>query len=146
MGWLKRLAGKKVGLDTAPLIYFIEEHSTFLPQVAPFFEAMEKGDFGVVTSTLTLTEVLVHPLRCKELALAGQYKELLGSAKYLKLIPATTEIAGIAAQLRADHNLQTPDAIQIATALNQKADFFLTNDAKLARLSQPQILVLSTLT
>jgi predicted nucleic acid-binding protein len=47
--------------------------------------------------------------------------------------------------VRATHNLKTPDAIQIATALAQKADFFLTNDAKLSRLPQPQVLVLADL-
>jgi hypothetical protein len=44
-------------LDTAPLIYFIEKHPIYLPLLLPFFEAVERGDIQVVTSTLTLTEV-----------------------------------------------------------------------------------------
>ncbi|WP_225896572.1 type II toxin-antitoxin system VapC family toxin [Amazonocrinis nigriterrae] len=40
-------------------------------------------------------------------------------------------IAETAAQLRADSNLRTPDAIQIATAIRAGASFFVTNDARL---------------
>lgn len=29
MGWVEDLRGKTVGLDTAPLIYYIEDHPTF---------------------------------------------------------------------------------------------------------------------
>lgn len=34
-----------------------------MPLVRPFFEAADRGEFQIVTSILTLTEVLVHPLR-----------------------------------------------------------------------------------
>ena len=98
-----------------------------------------------MTSSITLAEVLVNPIKHDKPALAEQYKELLLSAENLRLFPATTQIAELAARLRAAHNLQTPDAIQIATALDQKTDFLLTNDAKLSRLPQPQVLVLADL-
>jgi hypothetical protein len=58
MEWLTRLQGQIVGLDTAPLIYFIEENSIYLERVCTFFTAMEQGEFQVVSSTLILTEVL----------------------------------------------------------------------------------------
>jgi hypothetical protein len=57
MEWLKALYGTIVGLDTAPLIYFMEKDPTYIPLVHPFFEAVERGEIQVVTSTLTLTEV-----------------------------------------------------------------------------------------
>ncbi len=59
MEWLTQLQGQVVGLDTAPLIYFIEQNDTYLELVRAFFKAMNQGQFQVVTSTLTLTEVLV---------------------------------------------------------------------------------------
>ena len=60
MEWLNDLQGRTVALDTAPLIYFIEENPNYIGTVKLFFEAMERGDFSVVTSTVTLLEVLVH--------------------------------------------------------------------------------------
>ena len=50
MGWIAPLRGRVVGLDTTPLIYFIEENSTYLELVGPFFEAIDQGEVSAVTS------------------------------------------------------------------------------------------------
>jgi hypothetical protein len=39
MGWIDRYKGETIGVDTAPLIYFIEANPDYLPVVEPFFEA-----------------------------------------------------------------------------------------------------------
>ena len=50
MEWISALEGKVVGLDTAPLIYFIEENQTYLEMVSPFFEGMDEGKFTVINA------------------------------------------------------------------------------------------------
>jgi hypothetical protein len=55
MGWIDLLKGKVVGFDTMPLIYYMEEHPIYLDVVDPFFDAIENGEFTVITSTITLT-------------------------------------------------------------------------------------------
>lgn len=142
MGWLTQLHGKTVGLDTAPLIYFIEKHPEFHPRVRPFFLAMQRGDFKVVTSTMTITEVLVHPIRYNDDALTATYRDILQNAAHLRTVPVTAEVAETAARLRAVHKIRTPDAIQAATAIVMHADFFLTNDEQLSVLPRPTVLVL----
>ena len=144
MGWVKALAGKTVALDTAPLIYYVEENSVFIDRVRPFFEALERAEFSALTSTLTIAELLVKPLQLGQTDKAHAFQELL--AEYVEIVPVTYEIAELAAQLRVDHNFRTPDAIQIATAINRQADAFLTNDIRLSRLKQLEVLVLSNLT
>ena len=111
----------------------------------PFFEALEQRRFTAITSIVTIGEVLVHHLRFKRTKLVEAYYELFKT--YLHVTALSCAIAEKAASLgaRAAHNFKTPDAILIATALDQKANFFLTNDAKLSRLSQPQVLVLADL-
>lgn len=146
MGWVDRLNGGIVGLDSALLIYYIEENPLYLSTVDPFFEAMFRGDFEVVTSSVTLTEVLVHPIRRNDSELTATYREILLNAAHLKTLPVSAEIAETAARLRAIHNIRTPDAIQAATAVVARADFFLTNDAKLSALQHPAVLVLADLT
>lgn len=146
MGWLTQLRGKVVGLDTAPLIYFIETNSPFHSRIRLFFQAMQRGDFEVVTSVMTVTEVLVHPIRHRDDVLAAAYRDILQYADHLQTVPVTADIAETAARLRAIHNIRTPDAIQVATAIVMHADFFLTNDTKLSILPQPSVLVLRDLT
>jgi len=111
MEWIAPLRGKTVGLDTAPLIYFIEENPRYLEMLSGFFAAMDRSEFSVVTSTVTLLEVLVHPLRHGDTRLAEQYRDILLRAEGLTTIELTREIAEGAARLRATYHLRTPDAI-----------------------------------
>lgn len=128
MGWLEDLDGKRVGLDTAPLIYYIEEHPDFGPVLDPFFEAVAEGRIRLVTSTVTLLEVLILPLRQKDDALASKYNDILLSSEHIATVPVTPLTAQTAAELRAASRLKTPDAIQLATAIHHKAAAFLTGD------------------
>jgi predicted nucleic acid-binding protein len=120
-----------VAIDTAPFIYFIEKNPAFLQLVAPFFAALDRGEFRAVTSTITLTEVLVHPLRHGNQALAARYFHILTTSRNLAVLPVSDAIASEAAAMRAKHGFRTPDAIQIATGLIAGAKSFLTNDADL---------------
>ncbi|HAI68945.1 MAG TPA: PIN domain nuclease [Gammaproteobacteria bacterium] len=143
MEWVKALqSGQIVALDTAPLIYFIEEHPTYLPIVAPFFEKLDQSEIAVVTSVITLSEVLVKPLRDGETQLAQQYRDILLNINGLTTIKVSIAIAEKAAQLRSQYSLRTPDAIQVATALQSNATALLTNDIRLPVLPTLQILTL----
>jgi len=145
MEWLAQLQGQVVGLDSAPLIYFIEENPTYLEMTDAFFEALVRGEFRVVTSVVTLLEVLVYPLRQGNTILAQQYRDILFNEAGLTTIEVSPAIAEVAAQLRANYNLQTPDSIQMATAISGGASFFLTNDARLPSLPGLEVLVLEEL-
>jgi predicted nucleic acid-binding protein len=144
VGWIDNLQGKTVGLDTAPLIYFIEENPAYIETVRFFFEAMDRGDFLVVTSTVTLLEVLVHPFRSNNRKLAAEYRDILLNSK-LTILEVSTSIAEQAAQLRAAHNIRTPDAIQVSAALSAGASHFLTNDIRLPEIPSIQIFSLDAL-
>ena len=145
MEWLAQLQGQVVGLDSAPLIYFIEENPTYLEMTDTFFEAMVRGEFRVVTSVVTLLEVLVYPLRQGNRILAQQYRDILFNEEGLTTIAVSPAIAEEAAQLRATYNLQTPDSIQMATAISGGASLFLTNDARLPSLPGLEVLLLEEL-
>ncbi len=145
MEWITQLQGRLVGLDTAPLIYFIEENPTYINMMAAFFEAMERGEFRAVTSVITLLEVLVYPLRQLDTTLADRYRNILSFSPSLRTVEVSREIAEKAAELRAIYNLQTPDSIQMATAIVNRASFFLTNDVRLPSISGLQVLVLEDL-
>ncbi|NER39229.1 MAG: type II toxin-antitoxin system VapC family toxin [Oscillatoria sp. SIO1A7] len=145
MEWIDRLEGQIVGLDTAPLIYFIEGHHIYVDTMRLFFRAMNRGDFTVVTSILTLVETLVYPLRQDNITLTQQYRDILFNGEGLTTVEVFEDIAETAARLRADYNLRTPDAIQMATAIRRGASFFLTNDTRLPSLPGLELLVLDEL-
>lgn len=145
MGWVDALSGSVVGLDTCPLIYFIEEHPEHFRQVEPFFAAADKGEFRIVTSFVTLTEVLIHPLRQGLEDLARQYRDVLLGSDHLTALAVDREIAEQAAALRAQHGLRTPDAIQLATALRAGASWFPTNDTAFPEVPGLSVLIVKHL-
>ena len=134
-----------VGLDAAPLIYFAEEHPHYLPIVEPLFLALDAGTLQAVASTVALLEVLVYPLRAKDVRLAQAYRDILHNSGALTMIPVSAEIAELAAQLRASFTIKTPDAIHMATAVYTGASFFVTNDARLPTIPGLHVLVLDQL-
>jgi len=139
---LKPLQGKKVALDTMIFIYAFEEHSLYLPLIKPLLREIERGKILAVTSTITLAECLVQPFRAKALELAARYKTLFRDFPHLSVIPVTEEIAEKAAWLRAQYQLKTPDAIQLATAFESGCHGFLTNDKDLPPLKEIQVFIL----
>ncbi len=145
MEWITQLQGKVIGLDTAPLIYFIERNPMYLEMIRLFFRALNRGEFMVVTSTITVLEVLVQPLRRGDTTLVEEYRDILFNSEGLTTIEVSPGIAEAAAQLRAVHNLRPLDAIQLATSISEDAEFFLTNDTRLPSLPGLQMLVLEQL-
>ncbi len=72
--------------------------------------------------------------------LAQRYNDILLSSPNIDTLPVTPTIAEVAAGLRAEHGLKTPDAIQIATAVEHHAAAFLTNDRDFRDLRAVEVL------
>jgi predicted nucleic acid-binding protein len=145
MEWISSLRGKTVGVDTAPIIYFIERHPLYVHMMQSFFQEVQKGEIAVVTSTMALLETLVMPLRHRNVDLADQYRRILLRTKGHRTFWLSPIIGEEAARLRAFHNISTPDPIQMATAIYGGASFFLTNDIHLPFLPNLKTLVLDNL-
>jgi len=132
VGLTEDLGPGPTALDTAVFIYYIEENTSFLPLVAPIFEEVAAGRREVVTSSLTLLEVLVVPYRAGDLALAERYEASLSRSRGLRMVDIGRGELRAAAQLRALHaTLRTPDALQMAAALSAGCRSFVTNDRDL---------------
>lgn len=139
---LERFRNKVIALDTAPFIYFFEEHPAYLPFLKLLFEANKSGELLFITSVITLTEVLVFPFREKRFDLVEVYTNALQASKGINIVAVRADVALKAAQLRADWSFRTPDALQLATAITSHADFFLTNDKALTTLPDIEVLLL----
>lgn len=127
------LRGHRVYLDSNVFIYGAEA-SVIYPQIQPkLFTAASQGDLLMVTSALTLAEVLVRPIRAKDYSLEMYYRQILTHSLSLRVIPAGRGIAALAAEVRARHNLKLPDAIHIATSIDEACTYVVTADADWAR-------------
>ena len=143
MGLIKQLYGKKIFLDTAPLIYFMEEENSFMSLLNDLFFPSNNCKF--ITSVITLSEVLVVPLREGKTQLAEQYKEILTMSENINILDINIAIARETAKIRADYSIKTPDAMQLATAKYSGVDYFLTNDLRLKSFKDLNVITLSDL-
>jgi predicted nucleic acid-binding protein len=128
---LSALPAGPIGVDTAVFIYFVERHPRYHARVRRLFESADKGERELVTSTVTLLEVLVVPYRAGDVALAERYEALLSRGRGLRMVDIDRRVLRAAAQLRAVHGTRSPDAIQLATAALHGCSAFLTNDRRL---------------
>jgi predicted nucleic acid-binding protein len=131
-----------VALDTPAFVCWIEESPAYLEAIAPVFRAADGGDVEIVSSALTLLEVLVVPYRAGDLALADRYEALLTRSRGVRLIDVDAAQLRGAAQIRAVHGLRTPDALQLAAALAARCPVFVTNDRRLPAIPGIRILQL----
>ena len=123
--WADLPAGTRVVVDSAPIIYVLEDHPQFAPRFVGLFEAEAAGSLEILISAITLSEVLTGPFQAGQEALAQRYATALQA---YTVIPVDNEIAVSAARLRSRYRLKLPDAIQPATVLESGAHGLVTND------------------
>jgi predicted nucleic acid-binding protein len=112
-------------VDSAPIIYVLEDHPELASVFRPVFEYHEKGLVRLAVTTVTLAEVLTGPLRSNDEVLAERYRSTL---KSWFVVDLDSEIAESAARLRAAFKLKLADAVQAASALAVGADALVTHD------------------
>lgn len=134
-----------MAIDTVIVIYFAERNERYVDLIRPLFEAADRGEIELVTSAITLLEVLVMPFRKGDVILARRYEELLSRSRGVTLVDLGRPVLRAAAHLRAAHGVRTPDALQLAAALTQRCGSFVTNDRRLPDLPNLPVLQLRDL-
>jgi predicted nucleic acid-binding protein len=145
LGLREALRGRRVAVDTVAFIYLIEEHPKYWPLVRSLFQDADKGRREIVTSALTLLEVLVIPYRVGDLALAERYEAVLTQSRNVHLVDVDAHQLRAAAQLRAAFRFRTPDALQVAAALSRRCTTLITNDRDLPAIPGLEIVQLDDL-
>jgi predicted nucleic acid-binding protein len=123
--------------DTNLFIYFLEDYGTLTESIQALRARMLARGDQLLTSTMTLGELLVKPASEGKADICRRYQQLLTSAA--TLLPFDVDAAGVYASLRCDRTLRAPDAVQLACAASAGVDLFITNDARLQGKQIPGI-------
>lgn len=127
----------KVFFDTNIFIYMFEGLEPNRSRMLAIRKRMlERGD-RIVTSAMTLGEVLVKPTKLGQTSLIEQYDRAIRLTT--QVVNFDVQVAWRYASLRATHNIRNADAIQLACAANFGVDLFITNDKNLHKLDVPGI-------
>lgn len=128
-------------VDSAPIIYVLEDHPELASVFRPVFEAHDTGLLRLAVTTVTLAEVLTGPLGARDEVLAERYRATL---KSWFVVDLDAEIAESAARLRAACKLKLADAVQAASALAVGADALVTHDRDFSALRDLRVLGVQT--
>lgn len=132
-------------IETAPFIYYTENRPGYVDTMRAIFQGVLDQQMSIVTSTIALAECLPKPLKENDRAVVKAYETLFQNTKEIRLVPVDAAVARRCADLRAQYNLRTPDALHVATAIETGCDIFLTNDLTLKRVKEVRVLVLNEL-
>jgi predicted nucleic acid-binding protein len=134
---------RRLMVDTAPIIYLIEESDIYLKVIEDIFDHGKKEGNNIFSSVITLSEVLTQPLKNKRTDLVERYKDFLLSSDDFTIYSIDPLIAEKSSILRAKYEIRTPDALQLAVGIENDATLFVTNDNGLKKIKEIDVLVLT---
>jgi uncharacterized protein len=130
--------------DTNLFIYLLENNPAFLSYVENLrVRMLTRGD-QLLTSTMTLGEVLVKPTQAGDAERCRRYEKMILSAA--QVISLDVAAARHYASIRCDRSIRPPDAMQLSCAASAGVDLFVTNDDRLQGKFIPGIQFIAPLT
>jgi predicted nucleic acid-binding protein len=135
---------RRIFWDTMIHAYWLEDHRKLSHRIQKIHDTMvQRGDI-LCSSLFVLGELLVGPLRTLDLASADLIEQYFRSDA-ITLLPYTPQAVRTFAVLRAQHGVNSLDALHLAAAATAGVDLFLTNDRRLHKLIVPGISFIASL-
>lgn len=119
-------------LDACSLIYLTEGAVGWRSAVEARLRTLPTTA-GLMTSRISRLECRSKPTRDRDAALLARYDAAFARTR---VVDVTAAIIERATELRARYGFRSPDAIHLATAIDEGADVFITGDAALARCTE----------
>jgi predicted nucleic acid-binding protein len=117
--------------DTNLFIYLLEDYGKLSKAVVELRRNMLVRGDQLLTSALTLGEILVKPAEEGDDELCRKYEEAI--TRVSLVLPFDLKAARLYASIRCDRSVRAPDAVQLACAAGAVVDLFVTNDRRLQK-------------
>ncbi len=132
----------KVGIDSAVLIYHLEDTEPYSELTEAAFATIAAGRPAAVLSTISVAEMLVKPYEERQAARVAAIERFVASLPNTSVVAPSLGVAKDAARLRAKYRIGLPDALLLASSREQEAQAFLSNDAGLRQVRGEQLVVM----
>jgi len=128
-------------LDASALIYLVDGEAPWVEATQTTLQqlAVSAPDLVIAVSRLSFLECRVAPLRRGDQACIDRFEALFAKPDLL-VVELNAAVIELATQLRANHGLRTPDALQAACCLQLGSDaVMITGDAGFQRVQALQV-------
>jgi predicted nucleic acid-binding protein len=124
-------------LDSNVFISYLAKNDIFFEPAKSIIDRVVAGEVQAICSTLVFGEVVYLTQQLDKLRLVDEFFSRLTACSE---VPANKQICRTAARFRLNHRgLKLPDAIHLATAVEAKADKFVTADRQLSKIAAEYI-------
>jgi len=125
----------RVHVDASVLALHLTGNRRFTPLTRSLFEMLADGTLSGCTSALSIYQLLAEVYRRGEPETAATAERYLTTIPGLAVIDVTPAVARQASQVRAQLGGSTERAVQIATALSERAEIYLTQRSAFRRVA-----------
>lgn len=134
----------RIYLDACSIIYLVEAASPFHDAIVLRLKQHQADvESRLITSRLSCLECRVRPIRENNQRLLADYDRFFAASR-LEIVEISADVVEHATVLRAGYGFKTPDAIHLASAIEAKAEIFLTGDSTLTRCREVMVEVLES--
>ena len=128
------MVAARVFWDTNLFIYLFENNPEWSPRVIHLRRRMLARRDQLLTSWLTVGEVLTKPKESRNAILEKSYLNFFSSGS-IGIVAFEAEAAERYSEIRSRNRIRPADAIQLACAAAAQTDLFVTNDHRLSEVS-----------
>jgi len=123
----------RVFWDTNLFIYLFEKNAEWSPRVIELRRRMLARGDKLLTSYLTVGEVITKPKQLNNAMLERSYLNFFSGGS-VELVAFSLDAAQRYGDIRSRERIRPADAIQLACASAARTDLFVTNDNRLSGL------------
>jgi predicted nucleic acid-binding protein len=123
----------RVFWDTNLFIYLFEKNAEWSPRVIELRRRMLARGDKLLTSYLTVGEVITKPKQLNNAMLERSYLNFFSGGS-VELVGFSLDAAQRYGDIRSRERIRPADAIQLACASAARTDLFVTNDNRLSAL------------
>jgi predicted nucleic acid-binding protein len=128
-------------LDACAIIYLLECHDQKGDTVRQWVnDYLAVDGRHLLVSSLSILECLSFPKKHANHRLISEYETFFATDQ-VSIIDISRNIVYLVVELRAKYALRTPDALQLACALQQQATF-VTGDKELLKVTEVSVMIL----
>ncbi len=142
---LSRIQGQRVYVDTNIFVYFFEQHERYFDAVVLFFKLFNSGLSLAYTGDAVVAEILYRPYQLNDMVRVSEIKIFFGDAEMITVLPHSTKVFELAAELSPKRGMKLIDALHYATAAIAGCSFILTNDAGFSSGGEIEVIYLNDL-
>lgn len=136
---------RRAFVDTSPFIYYIEKSELYFEKIKSWFAQCYNLERQLITSPVTIEEYCVFHLKNQRFEYVYAFRSFISDMD-ISVRSIDSDTAFLAAQLRAKYQgIKAMDSLQLASAIQNHCDVFLSNDKQLRQVEEIKVILVDEL-